>query len=275
MDNNNTSSPNTRHKTRMRTVIREMSKRPKYKPIQFHINDSFIDEFNARLVGGNDCVINALHVLKQIPPVASELLRILVGHRGVHIDKIACIFDSISRADNRWRTHRLAEYTKEDFISTVHKLKPSHVIFVGITRTNSIGHAFLIARSDANATSRYVILDPQVQPRSIGGTTRFRHQGRQSVNVQSIKPFLDRETNINAYYILEQQMSEHERKNAFMRVFNVDTNNEYEIRKFSKLMKEFQTELGYGNDTLGFYFTEKPKKLYEMYLNRMHDMDVT
>ncbi len=63
-----------------------------------------------------------------------------------------------------------------------------------------------------------------------------------------------------------------ERKRTFMHVFGVDTLDMEKVRRFTRLMVEFQIELGYHTknaaDVRKFFFTEDPKQLYAMYQAR-------
>ncbi len=66
-----------------------------------------------------------------------------------------------------------------------------------------------------------------------------------------------------------------ERKHVFMHTFQVNMLSIEKIRWFTRLMKEFQTGLGYDitetADVRKFFFTEDPKELYAMYRTRMNE----
>jgi hypothetical protein len=69
-----------------------------------------------------------------------------------------------------------------------------------------------------------------------------------------------------------KEIAINERKRTFMHVFKVDTLDMEKIRQFTRLMMEFQIELGYHTknaaDVRKFFFTEDPKELYAMYQAR-------
>ncbi len=236
-----------------------------YRPVQFEIADHFVNEFAAKLVGNYDCVVNALDVLRLVTPPVCDLLRQQVGHRGVGIDGIVCVFDSLTDERGLNRSHKFAEYAFTDFVKTINSLSPNHVMFVGIARPTGMGHVFLIAHS--GATSRFVILDPQQHPKDIEGITRFRLADRGYPIIDDAEDYIRREYaatgGISGFFILEQKTNAEEREKEYMRVFNFNFNfNNY---GFHSLMDRIMADRGYRTKER-LYFAENPHEMYREYI---------
>lgn len=133
------------------------------QPVIFKITDDNLRNFSRRVVKPKDCVINALQVVGFVDEKPAELMRILVGDKGVEIDQIESIFNFF----NPKFRFTFKKYDSADPIDVsnvqaeINKLPNGCVLFCGLTWKNTRdSHVFILGRF---TNGEYVVIDPQKQ----------------------------------------------------------------------------------------------------------------
>lgn len=125
-----------------------------FKIATFSFSEKNLNEFLRFKPHGDDCVINAMELIKIINPKAAGIMRIIIEpEKGIDIPVIQNIF-SFVYPGHIWQ---FKEYNKvDDFINRILTDFPiNSVIFCGIRYNDDKRHAYLIGRD----STTYWIID--------------------------------------------------------------------------------------------------------------------
>lgn len=131
----------------------------------FPIQDSDLKKFIRKLPADKDCVINAIQLIGLIDARTADLMRILVGNKGIDKDEIEKIFKWVI-PEYYWEFSYLPiNHKNKEFIEVIFKDIPSkHIIFCGVTFNNGNNHVIIIGKTKDN---QLVSIDPQAFPNPI------------------------------------------------------------------------------------------------------------
>lgn len=131
--------------------------------VSFKINDENLKHFSRQVINPKDCVINAMQLLNIIDAKHADLMRILIGDKGINEQQIEAVFNLL---DPKWK-YSFIRYSSNNFddIEIVNKvIVPSielgHVLFCGLTWKSGERHVFILGRY---TNGKKIVIDPQQQ----------------------------------------------------------------------------------------------------------------
>jgi hypothetical protein len=127
----------------------------KYQNASFPINDDSIVKFGRWVKKPRDCVINAMELIGLLSPMAADIMRILVGDKGITTQQLEDIFKYTNpRYD--WNFYGFTNIQSLSSI-TINDLAPGYALFCGYSGNDD--HVFLIAKS---LSGDLIYIDPQM-----------------------------------------------------------------------------------------------------------------